>query len=514
MNGAASERTIGDELALAMSRVTDREPARPHEKPRKPDLLAEGDAIAEDAKARAEHDRKHGLVSGRKGTAGGAFKKSLAATAVDTAMAPVTLPARALRAVGVDNAAADLSGEKLLEDLEHISSGTAPAQVRRDRQAERTHHPTATAAGEFAGDAVASAIPGGVIAAKNAAAARRALALSNPRAFQALRTREQRGVISLDRATKVMARHEDLPNVQQFLNEDRAVASLLEREGFDAAAKRYGADRAKRALDATRGATRALKAAAETADDQVAVVYRGEKSPGKIPKAGETITTKHTWSVSEDAQHAGAFAGDGGVLYEIRQKRSAVPVDGVPGSNTFNEALIPARSKMRVAGTRQEGGLTVVTLEEAVEKARNFQKELKAALKKGDREAYNRIKLDEERAFAQQLGSKNAPPAAPAQVPESSAADRVLDIAKSVKTKWGHSSIPEMRDAANAAGISNEAFDEAMKELYDSGRLNLQYHDLPSFQENRGKFFTLPSGADRGFEGKTWYHAAFVPEGR
>jgi hypothetical protein len=194
-----------------------------HVPAQKAPLIEQGDAMAADAKERAEYDRKHGLVQGRQGTAGQAFKRAAIETGAETAMFPVTFPARILRAAGVDNAAADLSGARLLEDLEHLERRLTPAQVRRDREAEKAHHPTATVAGEFVGEAVASAIPGGLIAAGGRMAARRALAASNPAAYAAMRAREQRGAVDISVPRNVVKSY---PEAAEFAEKARSAREL------------------------------------------------------------------------------------------------------------------------------------------------------------------------------------------------------------------------------------------------------------------------------------------------
>lgn len=134
--------------------------------------------------------------------------------------------------------------------------------------------------------------------------------------------------------------------LDRFLNHDRRSISEAERTGAENATSEKVTSFLHEAQ--ARGAT------------YDGPVYRGtnEAELEQIRKNGRAT---HTLSVSQDLEGADAFSKKGGVLLEI--KDHPVPVDGVEGSNTFSEALIPKDSPARIIGEREEGGRKIVTLQ-------------------------------------------------------------------------------------------------------------------------------------------------------
>ncbi len=136
--------------------------------------------------------------------------------------------------------------------------------------------------------------------------------------------------------------------VNNFLNVERAAVSRAERTGQPNATS-----------DAT---TRFLHEARAAGADYRAPVYRGT-NPAELDAILKGGTNPGTWSVSKDAEHSAPFAKKGGVLLVIKGRHGAIPTDGLDGSNTFSEALIPKGTKWRKASERNANGVRVVTLE-------------------------------------------------------------------------------------------------------------------------------------------------------
>lgn len=99
--------------------------------------------------------REHSQPLPPQSSAPAAFARSAAATALDTAALPVTLPARALRAAGVDHpavdTAADLSADEALQDATWLATGEDAGDYRRRVEQERAEFPTATGLGAEVG---------------------------------------------------------------------------------------------------------------------------------------------------------------------------------------------------------------------------------------------------------------------------------------------------------------------------------------------------------------------------
>lgn len=91
------------------------------------------------------------------------FARAAGAAALDTLMAPVTLPARALAAAGYPNKAAELDGGKAIAEVESlVRDETLPQSLERQELGAKAH-PKATMAGSVAGDVAAGAALGGAL---------------------------------------------------------------------------------------------------------------------------------------------------------------------------------------------------------------------------------------------------------------------------------------------------------------------------------------------------------------
>jgi len=152
------------------------------------------------------------------------------------------------------------------------------------------------------------------------------------------------------------------PRATNYLNRDRALSSLLEREGYDALVNKVGPERARQVLESTRAMQGALKELGGSSAANPTTVYRGaHMSPEDIAameRAG-TYRNQNIWSVGTERSRAEGFlAGKPSpvrepVLFEIGE-RSAVKADDIPGSNTYEEALIPKGRKFKVGPARYE----------------------------------------------------------------------------------------------------------------------------------------------------------------
>ena len=132
-----------------------------------------------------------------------------------------------------------------------------------------------------------------------------------------------------------------------FLNKERHAVSKAERDGIP-----------NETSDKT---TAFLKEARAKGADYKGQVYRGT-TPAELDQIVSGGGNRTTWSVSKDPEGSAHFAKKGGVLLVIPKNSGAIPVDGLDGSNTFNEALVPKGSKWKIAGERVANGVRVVTL--------------------------------------------------------------------------------------------------------------------------------------------------------
>lgn len=137
--------------------------------------------------------------------------------------------------------------------------------------------------------------------------------------------------------------------LDRFLNSERAAVSKAEREAI----KNEISDRV----------TEFLKQARNAGADYKGQVFRGMNKKELTKLLDDDSVNASTWSASKDPEGAKHFAKRGGVLVVIPENSGGIPVDGLTGSNTFNEVLIPKGMKWKVAGEEAKDGVTVVTLE-------------------------------------------------------------------------------------------------------------------------------------------------------
>jgi hypothetical protein len=139
-----------------------------------------------------------------------------------------------------------------------------------------------------------------------------------------------------------------LPHAQAFLNKERHAVSRAERDGV-----------ANETSDRT---TAFLRDAQAKGADYRGAVFRGT-TPAEIDQLISGGVNRTTWSVSKDPEGSAHFAKKGGVLLTIPGNSGAVPVDGIEGSNTYNEALIPKGTRFKIKSERVVNGVRVVVLE-------------------------------------------------------------------------------------------------------------------------------------------------------
>lgn len=192
--------------------------------------------------------------------------------------------------------------------------------------------------------------------------------LGLPKKLEAAPTELPRMASSDAEAGQFLAGHQDLPSVLKYLNEERAAASRLERGETPSD---LTPTRVNSAMQATTGANRALRDAVKSGHVYPGTVYRGVgMTPDKIQEmiAKGEIKSDSIWSAAKDQDYATEFAkkstgkGRQGVVFEI-DSRSAVPLDDIPGSNTYNEAAIPIGESFRITDSyRGPDGTMVVKL--------------------------------------------------------------------------------------------------------------------------------------------------------
>lgn len=141
------------------------------------------------------------------------------------------------------------------------------------------------------------------------------------------------------------AEHPDLPLVQRYINETRMANGIAERAGMP--------------RETSAGMNGFLRDAEAAGHTYKGTVYRGA-TPSELERILQEGVTPSAWSAAKSVEGAMPFAKKGGVLFEI--EGGAVPTDGIPGSNTFEEMLVPHGSPIRVVGRRNEGGIEIVTL--------------------------------------------------------------------------------------------------------------------------------------------------------
>ena len=136
--------------------------------------------------------------------------------------------------------------------------------------------------------------------------------------------------------------------MNRFLNVDRASVSRAERNGEPSELSDATADYLKKA-----------KAAGA---DYKGQVFRGT-TPAELERIRSGGVNTTTWSVSKDPEGSASFAKKGGVLLTIKGNSGAIPVDGIDNSVTFNEALMPKGTRLKIASERTtKSGVMIVEL--------------------------------------------------------------------------------------------------------------------------------------------------------
>ncbi len=143
----------------------------------------------------------------------------------------------------------------------------------------------------------------------------------------------------------------DFPLVQRYFNENRAVASDVERSRFSRPKDN------NRTADSTQdqyAANKALREAVDSGYGYQGKTFRGARmSPEQVQEmvSAGRIKTDSIWSTSKDSEHALSFAKKAGngepVLFEV-EGSSGVSLDQVPGLNTFDEVVVPTGKEFKV----------------------------------------------------------------------------------------------------------------------------------------------------------------------
>lgn len=173
------------------------------------------------------------------------------------------------------------------------------------------------------------------------------------------------------------AQHPQNDQLLQFLNEERRAASAYERErtaglgGLGIEGTRAG--RVRNIANTQIGAHRVLADAADAGLGEKGNFFRGQQMDraafDEMVKSG-SIENKNVWSLARTDEHAAAFArkklgaDQVPVLFEV-ETPNALNADKIPGSNTFEEMLLPRGRKLRVVGVEERDGLNVVKLSDA-----------------------------------------------------------------------------------------------------------------------------------------------------
>lgn len=309
------------------------------------------------------------------------FARAAGVTLTDGLMLPVTLAGRLAEKAGYPNAAAHLDAGKTLAEVESlVRDETLPQSLERQELGAKAH-PKATMAGSVAGDVAAGAALGGALkAAPGVKRAGKELATeAAARAYDSplnVRTNIVPG--------EKLASDPRLGSVQRFLNEERAAASEYQRHGYDALVDKYGPARAAEIRALTDDTQAALSQKGEPRQ-----VYRGQlMSQDELDELqpGAHLSNPNIWSAGTTRERAGSFSkikeGDkrSPVLYEINARTGAT-ADDIPGSNTYEEALLPAGGKFDVKGRRVETlpngqRVNVVQLDEVAEESSDYWENL------------------------------------------------------------------------------------------------------------------------------------------
>lgn len=171
----------------------------------------------------------------------------------------------------------------------------------------------------------------------------------SPQEKQAARAKAQEHfderAAAADKVAEAGGHHETM---DRFLNVDRHAISKAERAGEP--------------NETSDKVTAFLHEARAAGADYQGQVFRGT-TPAELEQIVSGGHNTTTWSVSKDPEGSAHFAKKGGVLLVIPKDSGAIPMDGLKGSNTFSEALVPKGTRWRVAGERTGAhGVRIVTL--------------------------------------------------------------------------------------------------------------------------------------------------------
>lgn len=149
-------------------------------------------------------------------------------------------------------------------------------------------------------------------------------------------------------------------DLDEFLNRMRGEVSRVERGKGALVAP----EKLKRATELKE---RVRQAVEELADEEGTYFRGAALGPDEAAElASGTYRAKNTWSLARTEEHAASFAKKqkDGVLFRVRGR--AANADAIPGSNTFEEHLMPAGKTFRVTGTSQApDGMRIIDLVEA-----------------------------------------------------------------------------------------------------------------------------------------------------
>lgn len=174
------------------------------------------------------------------------------------------------------------------------------------------------------------------------------------------------GNSSDETAGRFLAEHPNYQQVVKLFNEDRAVASDLQRGDFS---RPKDPNRTVGAMQATSAANKALNDTIRSGHGYQGVVYRGARlSPEEVQDivSKGQVRADNIWSTSKSQDHALAFAKKGNsgepVLMEI-EGSSGVSLDAVPGLNTFDEVAVPAGKPFKITDSyRNKDGVLVLKM--------------------------------------------------------------------------------------------------------------------------------------------------------
>lgn len=167
-------------------------------------------------------------------------------------------------------------------------------------------------------------------------------------------------------APKFLESHPNFGKIQEYFNNERAVASDVERSDFS---RPKDTNRTVAASQAQYATNKAISEAVDKGLGYQGITYRGARmSPEQVQDliASGKVKSDHLWSTSKSEDHALAFAKKGKsgepVLFTI-EGSSGVDLDGVPGLNTFDEVAVPTGRNFKVTDSyRGKDGILRVKL--------------------------------------------------------------------------------------------------------------------------------------------------------